>query len=425
MGTRGMHEPSQDIHSFSPRSGATVTVGPATDVDVDMDAPHAPYRPPEAVIEPEEENPPPYPPGVVAEHIGEDDDVAAVSSSPLRERISSSTLAGTDRGAWQDGMQDSYGPDTFKSDSMERPQLGPGVLPRRWLALVHEHELVQPDIHELPQPAPKRPLSVQSTLSEPPLPGSPAPLSQPPAVSDDPSTSAHAPVSPVHPIHRSSTTSLPDYEHICTISDVHDALPGGQESRHEWYFCKTCWSWFRIVAGRGQHPQVDDMETWRRTVQDRADQEPRYRTIANSPGAFNTAFTERAKSWTTLNDVLQSRNVALLSEHHLHELPRLVHPSDEKRIERITVPDELDAFPHITMGAWDDDPVLSSFPPPTQLPILYLSCSSDLWLLVEQGPAGQLPSALVKAFTAEKMSNPSPGLNGENSVNEAWTLLLT
>lgn len=83
-------EPESQIRTQEPESSlleTTIDTGtqPSTDI------PHAPYREPEVVIEPIEEHPPGYVPGVVAEHLVSDDDNDS-DIMPLDSSPTSSTL---------------------------------------------------------------------------------------------------------------------------------------------------------------------------------------------------------------------------------------------------------------------------------------------------------------------------------------------
>ena len=110
---------------------------------------------------------------------------------------------------WMDDADD-YEPSKWDDEGFgmdvnddEKPQIGPGVLPRRWVQMAHPHDLVQPRIRDITKVAP----------------------------TDD----------PVH-----------------TIEDVWEACPGGLESHHEWFFCTTCGGWLRIVPGQSPLPDVND-----------------------------------------------------------------------------------------------------------------------------------------------------------------------
>jgi ubiquitin carboxyl-terminal hydrolase 25/28 len=371
--------------------------------DTETDTPHAPYRPPEAVIEPEEEHPPGYVPGVVEGYVEDDDFIMPVS--PLRNVHDLPDTAGISH--WQSSVR-GYSDDRMDLDEgpsrMERPQIGPGILPRRWLQLVHGHELIQPHINELPQPPAKKP--------------------QPPA-SEDPNTQTPAdiPTSPLTATKSAIEPSLPDYERICTQADVWDACPGGEEGHGDWYFCGTCWGWIRIVARHGDLPEVDDMEQWEAIIQSGLSEGltyPGITTVDDIPAARSKRHAEYAR----LKDLKSAIPFADPTEHHLHEFQTLLYPTREKRLDRIPN-DHVDdnAFPHLEMASLID-PAWESFDVPNQPSRLFVSCSSDWWIQVDDLIPGQLPKALALAFSSEKCANPGPGIEGKQSVADAWNMLI-
>ncbi|KAK8864283.1 hypothetical protein IAR55_001529 [Kwoniella newhampshirensis] len=383
---------------------------PEIATDIELDPPHAPYRPPEAVIEPPEEHPPGYTPGIVAEYIGSDDEAMPIDSPTSKDRASLNTLGDEMTGnvdAWKVNLQN-YNMDVDATgDVSDRPQIGPGVLPRRWLMIAHEHELVQPSIDKLPQPSKKPPV--------PPRPVSAASTSAP-----QPSLSTAAPLPPSPaPSHRSSASipSVPGVEHISNLDDVWDALPGQRRDHNEWYFCATCWGWIRIKLGRGELGWLSNMVAWEASV--------RSSGLYATEEEFEKARAARHEEWRALNDLQTSRMMAEEEHHHLHQFSTLVEPQTAERLDRVSVDDKMNAFPHITFGV-DVDPSWTQFTMPKSDARLFLSCSSDLWILVDEGVVpGQIPVALARSFTDEKMNNPGPGWSGPQSVNEAWSLIAT
>lgn len=380
--------------------------------DADMDTPHAPYRPPEAVIEPLEPLSPGRVPGIIAEYPVSDDEMTALDPSPLRGK-SDQTIGNVD--AWQANLQ-KYNMMSLDDDSgvvPERPQVGPGILPRRWLQLVHKHELLQPVISELPVPPPPKQSHHTSSTSI-----SESPLSPKPRKPNDP----NVPPPPASPTPSAKTSvsapSMADYDHISTLGDVWDACPGGEGGHQEWFFCATCWGWIRVVAGRGELPTLSTMDEWQEIA--------RLKGLFSDPADLARHRNERLQEWSRLNDIKTSKMMTERSHHHLHECTTLVEATQEERIERVPVDAETNAFPHLTFGMDQEDDSWTSFSTMSDAPRLYVSCSSDLWLLVDAGPVpGQLPVGLVNAFTTEKMINPSPGMDGSQSVSEAWTLIAT
>ncbi|OCF60484.1 hypothetical protein L486_00117 [Kwoniella mangroviensis CBS 10435] len=415
------HAPSQPIPSSPPALASA------------EDAPHAPYRPPEAVIEPPEEHPPGYTPGIVAEHIGSDDDMGPPPESPsILLQDSQTTLGGekdlkNDIDSWKSDVKSypmNIDPSSnTASDEPTRPQIGRGILPRRLLQIIHEHELVQPNITELPQPSKKPHVQGQGqtsssagtawngtnknlTSSRPNSIASSSGLAAPPSPS--PSTA--------------SMRSLPDSERISTLDDVWDALPGEKEGHGEWYFCTTCWGWLRVTAGQGDPPIIQNMEEWEISI--------RSNVFFENKDDYNKAYDDRLAEYKKYNDLMTSRLLAEETHHHLHDFLTLTEDSkEEKRIERVEVDEKMNVFPHITFGLQDEEnPNLTSFDKPQSPSRLFLSSSSDLWIKVDKGLVpGQIPLGLVQTFTNEKMSNPALGYEGRgaNGVSEAWSLLTT
>lgn len=82
------------------------------------------------------------------------------------------------------------------------PQLGPGVLPRRWLAIAHEHELVRPYIEALPPPSKKIHSQTHAQVAAGQV-SSPSPPSQKPT-----------------PAFASNNPFAQESPHIATLEDV-------------------------------------------------------------------------------------------------------------------------------------------------------------------------------------------------------------
>ncbi|WVW83772.1 hypothetical protein I302_105793 [Kwoniella bestiolae CBS 10118] len=389
------------------------------------DAPHAPYRPPEAVIEPPEEHPPGYTPGIVAEHIGSDDDMGPPPESPTILKDSQSTLGADqerkhDIDSWKADVK-SYPMDVDPStDEPSRPPIGRGILPRRLLQIIHEHDLVQPNIVELPQPSKRSQGQAQTSSSASAWNGSNKNLTSSRPASIASSSGLVPPPSPSPST--ASMRSLPDSERISTLDDVWDALPGQKEGHGEWYFCTTCWGWLRITAGSGEVSNIPNMEEWESSI--------RSNVFFENKEEYDKAYNDRLLEYTKYNDLRTSRLMAEETHHHLHGFLTLTEESlVEKRIERVEVDEKMNVFPHITFGLQDEEnPNLLSFDKLQTPSRLFLSCSSDLWVKVDRGLVpGQIPLGLVQAFTSEKMSNPAIGHEGAgaNGVSEAWTLLTT
>ncbi|EIW70776.1 hypothetical protein TREMEDRAFT_68214 [Tremella mesenterica DSM 1558] len=375
------------MHS-SPRS----TPSPSkttNDADIVMeDSPHAPYRPPEAVFEPPEEHPPGYVPGVVAEHIGTGDDEQVV----LWDSKAEAKL--TD--LWDADEE----PLPFSIP--DRPVIGAGLLPRRLLMLVHEHELVLPVIEDLPKPIPRRqsmPPAVQPDLIR-------FPEDEKPATSPTTQTS-------------STPSSTSESQPTSTLNDVYDALPGGVDHNREWYFCAVCWGWVHIVSGRGHLPAIDDMDVW-------SLQADKTSTYTDDP-TYEQRYSARVEEQSRLRNLLSCNHLEKTpGEHHFHEFHHLLQPSTSSvQVPRIPVDSEMCAFPHLTPGL-EPEESWQVYRSPRKQSKLYVSCTSDLWILVDAGPVpGQIPVGLVEAFTLEKVNNPRPGMDMYESVNKAWGLIVT
>ncbi|WVQ82427.1 hypothetical protein IAT38_004555 [Cryptococcus sp. DSM 104549] len=394
---------------------------PAEDV-TQHETPHQPYRPPEPVIEPLSDSPPGYTPGIVAEHPESDDEMVGARGSAsrpftIRSVSSQSTLSdkkveqvGASVDQWQANLKEynmmevddpTLGVGSlFEEPPVERPQIGPGVLPRRWLAAVHEHELVQPYLEELPQPAAKR---------------GPGAAPGPGASPTRPKSVAGGASSPSAPL--ASPAPAEAQSHLATLEDVWNALPGDGRNPREWFFCTTCWAWMRIRGGRGDPPWIPNMEEWEGIVTTRK--------VYTSTAQLKLAKATRQEDWDRYVRLQISRGLAPQVHHHLHEFGHLVESHKEERIERVEVDPEMNVFPHFTFPV-DTEERWTSFSVPSNGARLFLSCASDLWIMVDEGMTpGQLPVGLVKEFTMEKMSNPGVGFSGAQSVSEAWTLLIT
>ncbi|WRT66247.1 uncharacterized protein IL334_003200 [Kwoniella shivajii] len=401
----------------NPQPGSIDHMAPSSPSSpIELDTPHAPYRPPEAVIEPPEEHPPGYTPGIVAEHIGSDDEMGPPLESPPAFDDTGRTTKNID--SWNADVK-SFSMDVDSSNSNDeqpRPQVGPGILPRRLLSLIHEHELVQPNISELPQPG-KKASTTSAPASQSAWNGTNKSLTTTTRPASVASVSGViAPPSPSPST--ASMRSLPDSDRISTLDDVWDALPGQRQSHGEWYFCTTCWGWLRVTAGTNDPPNLLNMDEWEATV--------RSTGFFEDKEAYDKAYNDRLVEWSRLNDIKTSRLMAEETHHHFHEFKTLMESKEENRIEKVQMDENMNVFPHITFGV-DIDDKLQSFDYLPQAPSrLYVSCSSDLWVQVDKGMIpGQIPNGLVQAFTIEKMNNPTMGYTEMQGVSEAWSLLAT
>lgn len=396
-------DPSANDHA----SAATVTVGPASRApplieldepsagvtanaptrEIDMDAPHAPYRSPEAVIE--EDGPPPdY-------KIAED----SVSEDGMSGRKAVwEEKANYDISSWQQSSHsyDIMDIDPTLPDGPEKPRIGPGILPRRLLQLVHEHELLQPIIESLPKPSERRSHASSASISEQPR--SPVP------------DAAASGTSLASMMTQTQPQSQSEPYHVATIDDVWNACPGGLEQRGEWFFCVNCWAWLRITGGTGPAP-VQSMSEWE----------------LGTEGVTDEKRAARQQELGRYNDLLQFRQLRTGPEYHfLHKFDALLTPTRVGRIERIKADEESNAFPHISFG-FEEDEGWSKYGSPTKRPAaLYVDSGTDMWVQVDEGMVpGQIAPKLYHDFKAEKHSNPNVGCDGAQSVNQALGLLVT
>ncbi|WVQ72603.1 hypothetical protein IAR50_002161 [Cryptococcus sp. DSM 104548] len=328
-------------------------------VETEESEAEAVYRPPEPVVDLTDEQPPPYSPGIITESIGAENGMDV------------DTKTNQDISDWQAGLGQYNLMDVDQPTQRSKPQLGPGVLPRRLLALIHEHELVRPYIEDLPEPA-KR---IQEGLESPDV-------------------------------------------QLATAEDVHNALPGGGQDHDHWYFCTTCWGWLRIIKGGEENfPEVPSMEEWE--------------LWASGSGIFEDqeklegARMERQYQLDRLLLCREAGRSSVEQNEHFHEFRNVIPTTLGSRIERLDVEQHQNLFPHVTFGL-ERDEKLETFSVPSTPGRLFVSDSSPSWVFVDEGLVpGQIPVGVIQAFTAEKMSNPGPGKSGSRSVNDAWDLLAT
>ena len=331
---------------------------------------HAPYREPEVVLE-EPEQPPDYVPGVVEEHMDDDDMLPPVS--PIRVADQSFLKMHVD--SWKaevqpyNGDMDMDGIDDIGLGVVLRPQIGPGVSLRRMLQLVHPHEIFHPDITES-------------------LPGS--------HDQDEKGDGAEGARGKRH-----------------DENDVWAAAPGGAGQREEWFFCPTCWAWMRIQRKQGV-PEVDDMGVWEA------------RTFGKSVDELDAA--EDADRQLRLNELTK---LALLRESrataksgdadHFHSFRRLLYKEKGGRIERISVDDpKWSAWPAVVSDL--DELALEMAPNKEAYPTVYMSCTNDTYFIVDEPVAGQIPKGLANRLTEERGQHPRVGGTGHDAL-EAWELL--
>jgi len=382
VGPAASEAPLSELDNPSAASAAGVPTA-----EVDMDVPHAPYRSPEAVIE--DDGPPPdY---RIAEDSVSDDGMPGTETA-WNEK------ANYDISSWQQSSHayDVMDIDPTLPDGPEKPRIGPGILPRRFLQLVHEHELLQPIIESLPKPSERRSHASSSSIAEPPK----SPILDAGASA----TSLGSMMTQSQPLNQSEPY------HAATLDDVWKACPGGLEQRGEWFFCVNCWAWLRITGGTDPAP-IQSMSEWELSTE----------------GVTDELRAARQKEMSRYNNVLQFRQMRTGPEYHfLHKFEALVTPTRVSRIERIHADDEWNAFPHISFG-FEEDEGWSKYGSPTKRPAaLYVDSGTDMWVQVDEGMVpGQIAPKLYHDFKAEKHSNPNVGFNGAESVNQALILLVT
>ncbi|BEI89970.1 uncharacterized protein CcaverHIS019_0300400 [Cutaneotrichosporon cavernicola] len=301
------------------------------------------YRSPEAVVEHIEDNDRSLPPGIVD---------------------------ATWDDKWDHNGSDKWEP---KTGHPERPQIGPGRLPLRFLQDIHQHPLMRPEIINLPR------------------------LTKSPSASPRTSISSLDCVGP----------SIPGI----TIEDVWETLPGGSAQRGEWYFCAECFGWFHIIVGSGEAPEYRGYDS----------RIPRSRMHESDEDELQAWGTENSR----LRDIHASRSTAPHSMSHFHKFERLLDLHGDVRIDRVSVDGLVETFTHF-------DPVYGVVP--SQLvdlnvgrenrSDLHMSCSSDCWVVVQGPVGGQFPKAAAHEWTQEKRDNPGPGGDGIASAIEGWQLVL-
>lgn len=332
----------------------------------------------EHYVEPNDSN---LPPGVLAEHLGDDD----IPQSEWDTNWSYGAVPPISRSDSKMDIDPSMATMPSVPDVPRRPQIGPGVLPKLWLDQIHPHKLWRPLIDDLPRP------------KEPKSPSSPAT----PLKSVEPMTAAE--------------DSEPEMPPPFTLDDVWESLPGGKEDHQNWYFCPQCWGWIHVLVGKGDLPTVPSLEEWDKTAS--------FRT----PEEKDAARTHRQETMKRFESLEESRSTAEKTAHHLHAFEGLIPATKEHRLERVKVPSHLDAFSAHDRSYGESPPDLTRYVHDSNRnAVLYVSCASDVWIFVDKGPvSGQIPIGLVKGFIAEKKDNPNVGATGDDSVVTAWNLLLT
>lgn len=148
---------------------------------------------------------------------------------------------------------------------------------------------------------------------------------------------------------------------------------------------------------------------------------------SQTPEERDAARAQRVETLKRLENLELSRTTAEKTINHLHAFAGLIPATKERRLERVSVPPQIDAFSFHDPSYGESPPALTRYVHDANRgAVLYVSCSSDFWVFVDKGPvSGQIPVGLVKGFTAEKKDNPNVGSSGDDSVVTAWNLLLT
>lgn len=374
--------------------------------------PEAPYRSPEPVYEPPEEHPPGYVPGVIEEHPGSDDGIDS-KTSPLNSSPPQDVRF--DVSNWQREVRPNVPTDVNVDDQdPERPQLGPGSMPRRVNEQIHEHNLYRLTDIKLP--------SKKTHGSQPSAAGlmSPKPT---PADGTLPKPDSAGPTSPTS-VQPQSTGSI-DEKHIRTLAEVKDALPGGADGIDQWYFCWQCCVWYRVSMSR--IGLVDG--TLRGATLDWDSVHAIKQAGAPASSYSNDSAVDPHRGKAFLRDVEQSRKTpsSLESHIHFHELrSSRVEPSSD-RLERVDVREEFNRFNHLLPGMESDiRPNWYQHAASDPHARLFLCCGTQASILVDAGPvAGQIPAGLMRSFTHERQHNPIAGEDPKKGVKEAIELLIT
>lgn len=368
----------------------------------------APYRSPEPVYDPPSDDPPGYVPAVVEEHYeGSDDDFQiktppAAGSSPIIERDKKFDVS-----RWQADIGQDHSYQGIEDQQPERPQIGPGSMPRRVEDKIHDHPLMR--ISSLRVPPRKAPVS-QSSPSNP--------LSPKLTGTDDITapTTTDSTSARVQPQQTGGSTHL---EHIRTLKDVQESLPGGADGYMEWYYCWRCSAWYKVTLGNAT---ILDGEV-KGTALDWDVPSP------DGPADVSAGFDPH-RGRSRLLDIESSRLTPLVETHiHFHELRSSPTEPLAKTLERVDDGLEVDSFPHKELES-EVKPSWYQRPTPLRSARLFACCSSSASVLVGAGPVGgQIPPELMRVFVTEKQSNPGPGVTTEKEakegVREAIQLLIT
>lgn len=334
---------------------------------IDDSSPHAPYRSPEKI---EDDEALPQAHELITEHVEYADGFPVEKSAEL----------------WKQAVPAAYSDAMDVDEAPDKAQVGPGVLPRRLLELVHPHDLVIPTFDDWP--------SRESTIK--PVPATHA---------------APAPIEAESPFPTNTGA---------TLEQVIAAVPGG--SSGEWYFCTECWAWLRVVYGQGELT-AETVEGWieaqsiNRPLEDEEQKE-----------RLRSDELERRPEISRFKDLVAQRATLLTKDHHFHAFEKLVSASDHTTDTLYYPPGDparVDPSTPAPDGWVRSQPASQDWKSTleTAKSTLYVSCCSNAWLVVDRNtiPA-QIPKALANDFTALKAEDPAVGWNRERSVFEAWSI---
>ena len=322
------------------------------------DGPHAPYRDPEVVMEAPEEQPPGYVPGVVEEH--PDDDDMMPPGSPIRTADPTMVKAQVD--SWQADVRP-YNDSGMDVDVMDQPVIR-FQRPQIGYGGTLRYLLAEIHVHDLFQQDIKTPSRISTTK--------------------DGKTDEEA--------------------EAATLRKIWSAAPGGEAGHMDWFFCPTCWAWMRIRHGQTDAElQALDSIHPTLTLEDPVEQEARSQELTR------IALLRESRSTADIND-----------PDHYHVFRTILPREDGERLERVPVDNaKYMDFPAVLSDLDEMGPTSSQA---GALPLLYMSCTSQQWFIVDPMVPGQIPRQLANRLTDERNANPRVGSVGHDTL-EAWELL--
>lgn len=368
----------------------------------------APYRSPEPVYDPPSDDPPGYVPAVVEElYEGSDDDFQiktppAAGSSPIIERDKKFDVT-----RWQANVGQDHSYQGIEDQQPERPQIGPGLMPRSVEDRIHDHPLMR--ITHLRVPPRKAPVSQTSPSN---------PLSPKLTGSGD-NTVPTTPDSAAAGLQPQQTGGSTHLEHIRTLQDVQESLPGGADGYMEWYYCWRCSAWYKVTLGTAT---IMDGEVKGSALD--------WDVPSSRDSTDLSAVFDPHRGRSRLLNIESSRLMPLVETHiHFHELRSSLTEPTAKTLERVDDGLEVNSFPHKELES-EVSPSWYQRATPLRSCRLFACCSSSASVLVGAGPVGgQIPPDLMREFVYQKQSNPGPGVTTEKEakegVREAIQLLIT